>query len=642
MELTLADVSWTGPVRPDNQDACGYWVPATAAERSARGSIAVIADGVGGQARGDLASRLAVEMALTIFRQARPDVKPATLMRRIFLAAGHAVHHASGDPSAAGMATTLSVCIFRGRRLTVGHVGDARVYLLRGEALSRLTADHTHAEAQRAMGLLKDQDFASSPMRHVLTRALGRDAQAQPDVTQVKIEPGDRVILCTDGLHGYVSETALAALAGAFAPGQACRALIDAAGANQSQDNVTAVVAQVEGPAGAGEEEELAPGAESDVEVEPEAEAQATGGALADAWTAKSDLAADAAPDSGAGVGTGGGGGMAPGVGAGGDAELEPGELLDGRFLVIELIARSGMASIYRAVDSHSGAIVALKSPFAQFRRDPGFVKRFELEERIGLSLAHPAILRFLRVEGVKSRSYVAMEFIEGQTLDQATRAAGRLSVPEALSIMAMLCRALDHLHSHGVVHRDLKPQNVMRCADGSIRLMDFGIAALAADREATRLAERETIIGTPDYIAPERVRGDAGDARADIYSLGAMLYEMVTGRPPFEGVTAYAIMEARLKGDPPRPAEVNPAAPLEVEAIILKAMARRPEQRYASAAEMAADLDDPSRTRSGTNAAAGGRASARRGWLGRWIVWLIAGLAVAGAVAALRVMGWA
>ena len=167
------------------------------------------------------------------------------------------------------------------------------------------------------------------------------------------------------------------------------------------------------------------------------------------------------------------------------------------------------------------------------------------------------------------------------------------MSVPDAVATASRVCEALDHMHKHEIVHRDLKPENIMMCKDGSLRIMDFGIAKAAAMRRIT-FAGLSPAMGTPDYMAPEQVKGKRGDARTDIYSLGAILYEMVTGAAPFEGANPYLIMNARLVGDPVAPRKRNPAIPPEIEEIILRAMEREPADQYPSAAAMKADLDHP------------------------------------------------
>jgi serine/threonine-protein kinase len=272
--------------------------------------------------------------------------------------------------------------------------------------------------------------------------------------------------------------------------------------------------------------------------------------------------------------------------------EVEVGQVLDNRFRITDLVSRSGMASIFKAQDIESGEPVAIKIPFMQFESDPAFFSRFQHEELIGKSLRHPYILRIIPVEE-KSRPYIVMEFLQGQTLRQVLRSVERMPVQDALAIARRICEALEYLHSQNVIHRDLKPENIMLCDDGSIRLMDFGIAKAAGLRRLT-FSGFSASLGTPDYMAPEQVKGKRGDARTDIYSLGVMLYEMVTGALPFEGTNPYAIMHARLAGDPIGPRKWNPELSPQFEEILLHALERQPYDRYPSAAAMKAELESP------------------------------------------------
>jgi serine/threonine-protein kinase len=185
------------------------------------------------------------------------------------------------------------------------------------------------------------------------------------------------------------------------------------------------------------------------------------------------------------------------------------------------------------------------------------------------------------------------MEFLQGRTLDEVIRTSEMLPVDKALNLASRICEALDYMHKHDIVHRDMKPANIMVCDDGSIRIMDFGIAKAQAMRRITFGGFSPTM-GTPDYMAPEQVKGKRGDGRTDLYSLGAILYEMVTGRVPFEGPNAYMVMNARLIGDPRAPRKINPEISPQVEEIILHAMERDPVDRYTNAAEMKTDLDAP------------------------------------------------
>jgi serine/threonine-protein kinase len=223
-----------------------------------------------------------------------------------------------------------------------------------------------------------------------------------------------------------------------------------------------------------------------------------------------------------------------------------------------------------------------------------GFFSRFEREAAIGRILDHPNILKFYEPDAKQSRPYIVMEFLEGKTLAQLLNDVKPFPIDDALQIAARIAGALAHMHEKGVVHRDLKPQNVMICKDGSLRIMDFGIAR-ATDMRRLTFVGFTPAMGTPDYMAPEQVKGRRGDNRTDIYSLGAMLYEMVTGALPFEADNPFMVMNARVTGDPKAPREVNPAVPPEVEELILHAMERDPGKRFQSAKEMKEQLEDTS-----------------------------------------------
>jgi serine/threonine protein kinase len=272
--------------------------------------------------------------------------------------------------------------------------------------------------------------------------------------------------------------------------------------------------------------------------------------------------------------------------------DLHPGDILDDRFLITEVISRSGMAMIFKAQDLHNhNANVALKVPHLEYESDPGFFTRFHREEEIGLKLDHPYVLKFIPVFGSKSRPYLVTEYLRGCTLAHLLKAISPLPEKDALKIASLLCEALQYLHDHGVIHRDLKPHNVMVGCDGSIRLLDFGLAKSNEFRRLT-FGHWTPAMGTPDYMAPEQVQSKRGDARTDIYSLGAMLYEMLTGMTPFNGDNSLAAMNARVLGDPEPLRKMNPSISPQAEEIVLHAMERNPAGRYSSVAAMQAELD--------------------------------------------------
>jgi serine/threonine protein kinase len=261
-----------------------------------------------------------------------------------------------------------------------------------------------------------------------------------------------------------------------------------------------------------------------------------------------------------------------------------------GHYRIESVTARSGMASIFRACDLRSGQVVAIKVPHPETQNDPGFLARFEREGEIGEILDHPGVIRVLTTESL-GNPYMVMEWVEGCELRKVMKQRGNLSVERAIAITVSICRALDYIHSHGVVHRDLKPENIMIDDSDRTRLIDFGIASCAGTRRLT-FGSLSQIKGTPDYISPEQVAGKAGDARSDIYALGIMLYELLTGRIPFRGSNPLAVMNDRLVNNPVPPREIDPSICPELQEVIYRALRRDPATRYASASEFAWDLE--------------------------------------------------
>jgi eukaryotic-like serine/threonine-protein kinase len=273
--------------------------------------------------------------------------------------------------------------------------------------------------------------------------------------------------------------------------------------------------------------------------------------------------------------------------------EVSVGETLD-QFKLTEVIARSGMASIFKATDLISGQTVAIKIPYMQFESDVIFYGRFQREEEVLRRLDHPNIIKVVTPRK-KSRMYIAMEFIDGVSLREIIRTEQPMKPERALVLMRQICEALVYMHGQGVVHRDLKPENILVTAAGVVKIMDFGIAL---DEEARRLtwSGLSSTIGTPDYMAPEQVSGRRGDARTDIYSMGVMLYEMLTASLPYAASNVYNMMRAKTHEDPQPLTRHRPDLDPKLEEIVLHAIERQAKNRYASAAQMLEDLRDPSR----------------------------------------------
>jgi serine/threonine protein kinase len=272
-------------------------------------------------------------------------------------------------------------------------------------------------------------------------------------------------------------------------------------------------------------------------------------------------------------------------------SEFHPGDTLD-HYRIEGLVARSGMASIFRGTDLRDGRAVAIKIPHREMDADPVLFDRFKREEDIGKKLDHPGVVRVFNDEE-RSRRYMVLEWVDGRLLRQIMNEQKPLPPERAIRIALALCKALDYIHSQGVVHRDLKPENIMVGPDDQVKLIDFGIAANAGSRRLT-FAKLTEAMGTPDYISPEQVKGKRGDARSDIYSLGIMFYEMLTGTVPFTGPNPFVIMNERLLNNPIPPREVNPAISPQLQEIIYRALERDPNKRYPNAHEFALDLEHP------------------------------------------------
>jgi serine/threonine-protein kinase len=267
---------------------------------------------------------------------------------------------------------------------------------------------------------------------------------------------------------------------------------------------------------------------------------------------------------------------------------LHAGDTLD-HYKIESLVARSGMASIYKATDTQDGRAVAIKVPHPEMECDPLLFDRFKREQDIGEKLDHPGVMKVFGGEK-HSRVYMVMEWVPGHLLRNDMRGQA-LSKDRAVKLVARVCDALEYIHSQGVVHRDLKPENIMVDDDDNVKLIDFGIAGQEGSRRLT-FAKLSNVMGTPDYISPEQVKGKRGDGRSDIYAAGVMLYEMLTGKTPFNGPNPFATMNERLLNNPVPPTQLDKTISPELQEIIYRAMERDPKNRYAHAREFAWDLE--------------------------------------------------
>ena len=268
--------------------------------------------------------------------------------------------------------------------------------------------------------------------------------------------------------------------------------------------------------------------------------------------------------------------------------------LLGGRYELDGIVGRGGMAEVYRARDIRLDRIVAVKTLREDLARDQTFQARFRREAQSAASLNHPSIVAVYDTgednTGGTHVPYIVMEYVDGRTLRELLREDRRLLPERALEITDGVLRALDYSHRNGIVHRDIKPGNVMLTRDGKVKVMDFGIARAVSDAQAT-MTQTAQVIGTAQYLSPEQARGERVDARSDLYSTGCLLYELLTGRPPFLGDSPVAIAYQHVRENPVPPSRVDPEVPQWADAIVLRAMEKDPRDRYQSAAEMRADI---------------------------------------------------
>ncbi|MBQ6847375.1 MAG: Stk1 family PASTA domain-containing Ser/Thr kinase [Clostridia bacterium] len=262
---------------------------------------------------------------------------------------------------------------------------------------------------------------------------------------------------------------------------------------------------------------------------------------------------------------------------------------LDGRYEIQEIIGVGGMAVVYKAHDIQENRTVAVKILKSEFVSNQEFLRRFKNESKAIAMLSHPNIVKVYDVSFGDLIQYIVMEYIEGITLKEYIERQGSLRWKDAVHFTIQILRALQHAHDKGIVHRDVKPQNIMVLPDGGVKVTDFGIARFARSDQRTIT---DKAIGSVHYISPEQARGEKTDEKSDIYSVGVMLYEMITGQMPFQAESAVSVAIMQLQREPKNPSEINGSIPEGLEQITMHAMQKTPERRYQSSAEMLCDLD--------------------------------------------------
>ncbi len=507
--------------RPDNQDYTGIGGANARGALSARGLVAAVADGCGGYQGGRTAAELCVRSFMEAYFTLPETLGVQQCAARALVAINNWIHAVGQrDPDHAGMATTFSALILRGRQAHVVHVGDTRIYRLRGKRLDLLTRDHT----------------LKGPGRdHILYRAVGLESAVPADYAVHAVEAHDRYLLCSDGLSTALKKPELRDLVGQRQePGACAQSLAEAAKQRDAHDNITALVVDV-----------LAlplPGAD-----------------CLQAW-----------------------------IGALPIADLpRVGDIVDG-YILAERLSAGRYSSLFLASDPCSGAQVVLKFPHPRLIAEQEHYLAFTHEAWIGLCVKSPWVAEVIeQPPGRQTRLYSVMPYYRGRTLERSIAERHGFGLDEGLDIALKLCRAVYAVHRHGVIHRDIKPDNILCLDDGGLKLLDLGIARLPAWEEDSD----SPIPGTPSYMAPELFRGERGSVASDVFAVGVTLFRLFAA-----GAYPYGEIEPFTRphfGRPKSLTALRPDLPVWLDFVLQRALAVDVDKRCADTIELAFELEN-------------------------------------------------
>ena len=508
-----------------NEDACGLHIPHGGLLKT-KGIAALIADGMSGADAGKEASDSCVRGFLADYYSTPESWTVKTSGQRVLGALNRWLHgqgqHRFG--SERGMVSTLSALIVKSTTAYLFHIGDTRIYRLRGGELECLTRDHRMLVGRE---------------KSCLTHAMGIDLNIEIDYRTTAVEIGDVFLLTTDGVHDVVNDATLRQLLRAHIeqPEEAAAAIIAAAQARQSPDNISCQILRIERLPDQDEQE---------------------------FYRSLTQLP------------------FPP--------PLEAGMILDGYRILREMHA-SKRTQVYLAEDTHGGEKVVIKTPSVNYQDDPAYIDRFLHEEWVGRRIHSPYVLRVRPAARQRRFLYYVSEHVEGQTLREWMRDHTRLNPPELRAVVEQIAAGLRAFHRLETLHQDLKPENIMIDRQGRVKIIDFGSTKIAGIEEISSPVRHEEPLGTQNYTAPEYLQGQPGSNRSDIYSLGVISYELLTGHLPYGA----DLSAKKLAKAPYTPATVhNPDIPAWLDAALERAVHRDPQQRYPLLSEFTYDLSHP------------------------------------------------
>jgi serine/threonine protein phosphatase PrpC len=505
--------------REDNQDYAGI-AQVSPQDLVCRGFAVAVADGMGGAKGGRVAAELCMHSFMEAYYSLAETLTIEQSLHRSLESANRWIH-AMGkrDPNLAHMATTFSALILRGRRAHLVHVGDSRIYRLRGERLERLTTDHS---------------LNGPELSHILYRAVGLESSLRTDYAVHTLEIHDRFLLCSDGLHGALKHAEIARILLARAtPQSSADALVDAALERDGSDNITALVV--------------------DIIALPRADRQSLREIIESLPILELPSAGDTVDD----------------------------------FHLEELLSSGRYSALFRAVDRRNGNPVAIKFPHPRVASERQYHDAFVREAWIGGRVKSPWVAEILeQTRERQTRLYSVMPYYHGVTLETRLKRNPRIGLEPGIDIALKLCKAVHALHRQQIVHRDIKPDNILLLGDGGLKLLDLGIARLPAWDED----QADPMPGTPSYMAPELFHGERGSVASDIFALGVTLYRLFSG-----GAYPYGEIEpfTTPRFGKPRPLTGRrPDLPVWLDAALARAIAVDPAERYADAIELAFELE--------------------------------------------------